>query len=327
MSIITLGIDISKGKYDVALLQDDQYVMGVFENNDQGHRSLAKWLKKRQAQSAHVCIEATGRYGDAVAAFLYGRGYAVSVVNPARIKAYGVSRLKRNKTDPEDAKDIAHFCATQKPRLWSPPPPEIQELQALTRRMENLKADRTREMNRKKSGILSQAVLQNIEEHITFLDEQIAVVKKQIFDLIKAHPDLRRKHDLLTSINGVGDITAAKFLAEVPDISRFDSAPELAAYAGLTPKNHKSGSSVHRRGRLSKTGNSHFRTAFYMPALTAIRYNPIIRALAQRLEERGKQPMTIVGAAMRKLVHLAYGVLKTQTPFDPNYLVNVQETA
>jgi len=327
MSIITLGIDISKAKYDVALLQDEQYLEGVFENNAKGHRSLAKWLKKHRAQSAHVCIEATGRYGDALAASLYERGYAVSIVNPARITAYGASRLMRNKTDGEDAKNIAHFCATQKPRLWSPPPPEVQELQALTRRLENLKADRTRELNRKKSGIISQSVLQNIEEHIAFLDEQIAVVEKQIFGLIKEHPDLRRKHDLLASIKGVGNITAANFLAEIPDISRFDSAPELAAYAGLTPKIHKSGSSVNRRGRLSKTGNSHFRTAFYMPALSAIRYNPIIHALAQRLEERGKQPMTIIGAAMRKLVHLAYGVLKTGLPFDPNYLVNVQETA
>lgn len=327
MSIKTLGIDISKETYDVALLYNERYQMGNFNNNGQGHRSLAKWLKKRQAKSAHVCIEATGRYGDAVATFLYERGYEVSVVNPARIKAYGDSQLKRNKTDPEAAKTIAHFCATQKPPLWAPPPPEIQELQALTRRLEILKADRTREINRKKSGMSSQVVLQNIEEHIAFLDEQIAAIEKQVDDLIKTHPDLRRQHDLLTSIKGVGKITASKFLAEVPDISRFESASQLAAYAGLTPRVHQSGSSVHRRARLSKTGNSHLRTALFMPALSAMRSNPIVRALAERLEERGKEPMTIVGAAMRKLIHLAFGVLKTGMPFDPNYLVNVQETA
>lgn len=327
MTTITLGIDISKAKFDVALFEDDQYHLATFENNKQGHRSLFKWLKKRKGQSAHVCIEATGRYGDGVTTFLHERGFAVSVVNPARIKAYGASQLKRNKTDLEDAKVIAHFCATQKPRLWTPPPLEIRELQELSRRLENLKSDRTRELNRKKSVISSQAVLQTVEEHIAFLDAQIAAVEEQIFDLIKRHPELRRQHKLLTSIKGVGDLTAAKFLAEVPDISRFKTAPELAAYAGLTSKIYNSGSSVHRRAKLAKTGNGRFRTAFYMPALAAMRYNPIVRALALRLEERGKARMTIVAAAMRKLVHLAFGVLKTGMPFDPNYLVNMQETA
>lgn len=327
MSSIALGIDISKDKFDVALFDSEQYQLGTFHNNKKGYQSLINWLKKRQAKSAHVCIEATGRYGDAVATFLHERGYAVSMVNPARIKAYAASRLQRNKTDMEDAKVIAHFCATQKPSLWSPPPPEIQELQALSRRLENLQADRVREVNRQKSGIQSRTVLQTIEEHIAFLDEQIEALEQQIQDLIKKHPDLRQKQKLLTSIKGIGDSTAAKFLAEVPDPLRFNSASELAAYAGLTPMHHHSGSSVHRRGKLSKTGNKHFRTTFFMPALTAIRFNPIVRALAQRLEKRGKKRMTIVAAAMRKLVHLAYGVLKTGQPFDPNYVVNMQETA
>lgn len=327
MSLITLGIDISKDKFDVALLANERYRTGTFNNNKKGHQSLANWLKKQQAKGAHVCIEATGRYGDALAMFLYKRGYDVSIVNPARIKAYGQSQLKRNKSDLEDAKLIAHFCATQKPHLWTPPPPEVQELQELTRRLDSLKSDRKRELNRTKSGIRSASVLKNIQEHIAFLDEQIAAVEQQIHDLIDRHPNLREQRDLLVTINGVGDLTAAKFIAEVPDISRFSSASELAAYAGLTPKNYHSGSSVHRRPRLSKAGNVHFRTAFYMPALAAMRFNPIVRALTQRLEERGKAKMTIVAAAMRKLIHLAYGVLKTGMPFDPNYVVNMQETA
>ena len=122
------------------------------------------------------------------------------------------------------------------------------------------------------------------------------------------------------------DISAAKFLAEVPDVSRFDSASQLAAFTGLTPRNHHSGSSVHRRSRLVKTGSVRLRTALFMPALAAMRSNPIIQALVKRLEARGKSRMTIVGAVMRKLVHLAYGVLKHRRPFDPNYLVNVQAT-
>lgn len=324
MSNTTIGIDISKEKLDVALYQAEAYRLATFANERDGYRRLVKWLKKQKATDCLVCIEATGRYGEAVAMFLHEHGYPVSVVNPARIKAYGASQLKRNKTDQEDAKVIAHFCATQTPGLWAPPPPEIQELQALTRRLEMLKAERTRELNRQQSGIQSKTVLADIKAHIRFLDRKIATIDQHIHDLIDRHPDLRKQRDLLTSIPGIGDTTAANFIAEVPDITRYQSANQLAAYAGLTPRKHESGSSIHRRGRLVKTGNKRFRTALFLPALVALRFNPIVQALAKRLEANGKNRMTIVGAAMRKLVHLAYGVLKTGKPFDPEYFVNVQ---
>jgi transposase len=258
---------------------------------------------------------------------LHGRDYPVSLVNPARIKAYGDSQLKRNKTDLQDARLIAHFCATQQPRLWSPPPPEVKELQAMTRHLESLKADRTRELNRKQSGLSSKAVLQAIGDHIAFLDTQIAQLEEQINDLIDQDPTLRQQHELLTSIPGIGDTTAASFMAEVPDVTRFESAGQLAAHAGLTPRQHHSGSSVHRPSRLVKTGSSRLRTLFYLPALAAIRWNPIVSALANRLAARGKKRMTIVGAAMRKLLHLVYGVLKNGRAFDANYVVNIQDTA
>lgn len=327
MTSTTLGIDISKDKLDVALYQDNNYRLATFDNERDGYRRLAKWLKKHKTRDSHICIEATGRYGEAVAMFMHERGYPVSVVNPARIKAYGASQLKRNKTDQEDAKVIAHFCATQKPGLWSPPPPEIQELQALTRRLEVLKAERAQELNRQQSGIQSKTVLADIQAHIRFLDKQIAAIEQRIRDLIDQHPDLRKQRDLLTSIPGIGDTTAANFIAEVPDVTRFKSANQLAAYAGLTPRKHESGSSIHRRGRLVKTGNARFRTAFYMPALVALTHNPIIKNMAARMSKNGKNKMTIVGAAMRKLVHLAFGVLKNGIPFDPDYLVNVQVSA
>ena len=327
MLTMSLGIDVAKDKLDIALYQAGNYKQALFSNDKDGWQRLARWLKKQKAKGVHVCIEATGRYGEGVALYLHQRDYPVSVVNPARIKAYAQSQLQRNKTDRQDAQVIAHFCATQNPNLWTPPAPEVQELQALVRRLETLKASRTSELNRQQSGLTSQTVLDAIEEHISFLNQQIANIEQRIRDLIDQHPDLRQQKELLTSIPGIGDITAATFLAEVPDVSRFETAAQLAAYAGLTPRRHESGSSIHRRGRLVKIGNSRFRTAFYFPALTAMRHNPIARALVARLEAKGKKRMTIVGAVMRKLVHLAFGVLKHQQPFDPDYLVNVQGTA
>jgi transposase len=319
-----VGIDISKAKFDAALYQEGQYYDAAFSNNGDGFRRLAKWLKKRSARGAPICIEATGRYGEALATYLHGRGYPVSIVNPARIKAYGESQLQRNKNDKLDARLIAHFCHTQEVTLWQPPSAVEQELRALTRHLTNLRADRTRERNRHSSAPPSDFVLQTIAAHLAFLDEQIALTEAQIQQLIDQDPTLRQQKDLLKSIPGISDKTAAAFLAEVPDVTRFDSAAQLAAHAGLTPRQHQSGASVHRRGRLARTGSTRLRTLLYFPALTALRWNPIVAALAERLAAKGKPKMVIVGAAMRKMLHLAYGVLKHRRPFDANYLGNVQ---
>lgn len=324
MTTITLGIDISKDKLDVALWRDERYWLGQFVNEPVGFAKLTRWLEKRQGTHCHVCIEATGRYGEAVTFYLHEQGYSVSLVNPARIKAYGDSQLKRNKTDKEDAKVIAHFCATQKPALWTPPSPEARAVQALSRRIDSLKAMRTQESNRCQAGLADQTVLDDIAEHISYLNERIKILTEEVNALVNEYPQLRQQRDLLTSIPGISDITAIKFLAEIPDISQFESASQLAAYAGLTPRHHHSGSSIHKRGKMSKTGNGRFRTAFFLPAVSAMRWNPIVKALVERLEKKGKIKMVIVGAAMRKLVHLAYGVLKTGKPFDPNYLQNRQ---
>lgn len=324
--MVVLGIDVSKSKFDVALLRQDEYLLATFDNVSAGFVKLRKWLKKRKVDNLHACLEATGRYGDELALFLHEAGYQVSVVNPARIKAYAASQLKRNKTDKEDAKVIAHFCATQVPEPWTPPSQAQQELQAMVRHLEALQTMRQQESNRLQAGVPSVAVRETLEAHIAFLDEQIDQLTERIREHIDQHPGLKQQKDLLISIPGIADVTAAKLLAEIPSLDRFDGAPQLAAYAGLTPSQHQSGSSVFRRGRLAKTGNAHLRRALYMPALVALRWNPIIQVFAERLRERGKHKMVIVGAVMRKLLHIVYGVLKSGMPFDPSY-ANVQDPA
>lgn len=127
---------------------------------------------------------------------------------------------------------------------------------------------------------------------------------------------------LLVTIPGIGKLTAAKLLGEIRNILDFQSARQLAAYAGLTPQNFLSGTSVHKKTRLSKTGNANLRNILYMPAIVAKRYNPIVRSFCERLSCSGLKPMEVIGAAMRKLLHLAYGILKSGRPFDPDYLKN-----
>lgn len=319
MTIHILGIDISKATFDVALLSGGGLRVAEFSNDPSGYAKLERWLKRHKARPVHACLEATGRYGEDLALQLHERGHQVSVVNPLRIKKYAASKLQRNKTDREDAKVIADFCATQNPALWTPPPAELRELQALVRRLAGLIEDHTREINRLKSGRHSDCVQGSIEDHLAYLKRQQAELKTAIQDHVGRHPALRRQAKLLESIPGIGARTAARLLGEMPDVSQFNSASQLSAYAGLSPREDRSGTSLRKRGRLVKTGKRELRTALYMPALAALRFNPIVQALAARLAARGKHKMVIVGAAMRKLLHLAYGVLKTGLPFDPNY--------
>ena len=323
-----LGIDVSKATLDMLLLREGQSAEAAqFANSRQGLHSLGHFLKKRHVQPLHACLEATGSYGDELALFLHEAGYTVSVVNPARIKAYADSRLSRTKTDAGDAALIADFCRTQQPDAWTPPPPEQRELQALVRQWENLSEMKQQEVNRRQAGIPSSIVLQSLDAHIAFLDQQLTQLLRQIHDHVDRHPHLRQQRDLLTSIPGIGDLTAFKLLAEIRDIRAFDSAPQLAAFAGLTPRQRTSGSSVRGKPRLSKRGSARLRSALYFPALVAQRHNPILHAFAQRLLAAGKPKLAVLAAVMRKLLHLVYGILKSGRPFDPDFLTKPAETA
>lgn len=320
-----LGIDVSKVKVDVALrMSASQVVTALFDNTQAGFLRLDQWLRRQSKQLPQVCMEATGRYAEALAEYLYARQYRVSGVNPSRIHAYGRSKLRRSKTDKSDAKLIADFCATQQPPLWTPLTDHQQELQELTRQLEDLKTARLRISNRLGSGIRSQTVQRLLKEQLDLLDSQIRELEAEIHQHIRQDEPTYKHFQLLVSIPAIGACTAAKFLAEVPDIRLFESADQLAAYAGLVPRHHLSGSSVHGKSTLAKTGNTFLRTAFYMPALSAERFNPIIADFAQRLRSAPipKAKMTIVAAIMHKLLVLAYGVLKSGQPFDPNFAQN-----
>lgn len=319
-SLSILGIDVSKDKLDICLLHREQSYQQRFDNTPGGHQRLRRWLRKQRVHKLHACLEATGLYGEELALALHEAGYQVSIVNPLRIKKYAESQLQRHKTDRLDAWVIADFARSQETRAWTPPPPEWRELRDLVRHLDDLVRMRQQERNRLVPGLKSQAVLETLEEHITFLDDQIETLTQHIHDHIDRHPDLKYQRDLLTSIPGISDKTAAVLLAEVRDFLAFDNVRQLVAFAGLNPSHRQSGSSLHGKSRLSKTGNAHLRAALFLPAISAKHHNPLIRPLCERIEQAGQPKLVAVGAAMRKLLHLAYGVLKTGTPFDPLYL-------
>ena len=314
-----LGIDVSKDEHDLVLVKEGRQYHRVINNDSGGFKSLSDWLDRHLVTNVQACMEATGQYGEALAEYLYDRDQLVSVVNPARIKRYGQSKLHRNKNDKADAQLIAEFCLKEEPGTWKPLSPEIKHLRALIRRLYALKTNLRQEKNRKGSGEKDPWVIEDLMKHIEYLKERIKATEKELGDLIKKSPELKFKHDLLTSIKGIGPLTARTLLAEVGDFSAFENAPQLAAFAGLTPKNYRSGSSVFKKSQITKEGRVELRRCLYMPAMVALNHNPVIQSLAERMKKTNHHKMEIIVAAMKKLLHLAYGVLKTQLPFDPNY--------
>lgn len=314
-----LGIDVSKKTLDVVLLQDLSRQHKIFNNDTIGYQQLQRWLLSCQADCVHACLEATGQYGDGVAEYLYAEHHQVSVVNPARIKRYGESKLHRNKTDKADAFLIAEFCLKEQPSLWHPLSAEIKHLRALVRHLHDLQTNLNQETNRLSAGEQDPWVLDDLQAHINYLRERIEDTQKAMQEFINQTPKLKAQQDLLISIPGIAELTAAKLLAEIGDISVFENAPQLAAYAGLNPRGFRSGSSVHKKSIISKQGRPILRQILYMPAVSAKRYNPVICTFCARLKERDLPNMAIISAAMRKLLHQVYGVLKNQIPFDPSY--------
>lgn len=318
--MMVLGIDIGKLNFFVHLL-DNEYVKGhhkSFQNTSSGFEDLQAWLKKHGVDCLHACMEASGSYGVGLAEFLVSQGYSVSIVNPIRIRRYAESRLARIKTDKQDALVIALFCLKEKPAFWVPMPEEFKHLQALVQRCDNLKKLKQQEANRLEAN-LSGAVRVSVEKMIGCIEEQIAFVEAAIKEHIERHIVIKERIALLSSIPGISLITARKLLTAI-NFANFGSARAVAAFIGLTPTIRESGTSLNKRSRISKTGSKSARQALYMPAIVSIRHNPIIKAFAENLLARGKAKMAIVCAAMRKLLHIAYGVLKSGKPFDPKHL-------
>lgn len=315
MSNIILGVDISKKTFDVALLRDNKIKTKKFNNETKGFVALLKWLASKEVTDLHICMEATGSYGAKLAEYLYENNFKVSVENPARIKGFAMSQLSRVKTDKADSKLIARFCEAMKPNLWHPKPAHIQELQQWVRRLDTLISNKNQEHNR--LNVSEQSLVTHIQRHIDFIEKEIKEVEGIIVEHIKLHKDLQNNSNLLTSIPGIGERTVSIILSAC-DVKDFDSVKQVVAFFGLNPKQRQSGSSLNGASRISKIGRSELRKALYMPALSAIRCNPIIKEFAERLESAGKSKMVIIIASMRKLLHIIYGVLKHQNPFNEN---------
>ncbi|RJT17121.1 IS110 family transposase [Buttiauxella izardii] len=310
-----IGIDVSKTKLDVAILRPDgRFRDKKFDNNTPGHEALVAWLHLHEVSIAHICMEATSIYAEDAALHLTGAGYTVSVINPALAKAFAQSEGIRVKTDAVDARLLARFCQEKRPPQWETAGPIERRLRALVMRHQTLTDMHSQELNRLETARDEQR--ESIDAHLAWLEAELKLIGKKIKDLTNNDPDMKNRRRLLDSIPGIGPKTTAVLLAFVGEKLRFGEARQFAAFAGLTPRYHESGSSVRRASRMSKAGNVSLRRALYMPAMVALYKTDWGKAFRTRLELKGKAPKLIIGAMMRKLAQVAYGVLKSGRPFD-----------
>ena len=320
-----LGIDVSKAKLHACLLEPagGKGKTKAVDNTAAGIALLLNWAARHGALPAqvHAVMEATGVYHEPTALALFDSGVTVSIVNPAQAKDVARGLAVRTKTDGVDSWVLARFGALLNPPAWQPPPPEVRDLRALLARREALAQDVRREQNRREKALATATPLrvrQSIDDAISFLEQELARLQQDIDDQINGHPSLKADSALLTSIPAVGPQVSNQLLTLLRS-HPFQSAGQLAAYLGVVPVERQSATSLLGPARLSKAGPARVRAVLYMAAVVAIRYNPHVKALYERLVARGKAKKAALGAAMRKLVHLCVGVFKTRQPYQADY--------
>lgn len=309
-----VGIDIAKDKFDAALWVNEKYRTQEFSNTPKGFTAFLAWCEKH-TKTPWFCMEATGIYGEELANFLYKHHYKVSVINPLKIKRYAQSKLVRNKTDPLDAKIIAEFGWINKPRTYKPKPVCRKEITELVNLLNVQKGQLVRLKNQLPT-LKGKESKQRVESGIAGLEKEIKEIEKSLENQVKKDAELTKQKSLLMTIPGVGPATTHAILGRVGDIQQFTIAKEFAAFLGLTPYQRQSGK-YRGKTMMSRMGDATLRKVIYMAALVAKRYNPILKVFFERLKAKGKHVKAAIGAVMRKLAHIIFGVLKNQTAFNP----------
>jgi transposase len=309
-TMVWAGIDLAKATFQMALWgHEDIRSMRVasFKRNRQGCKKALAWLKTEAPEGASVAVvmEATGALAEETAGWLRSLEPTlhIAIVNPIQTSAFIRSLGLRNKTDDLDAKALAQYGAQRQPGNWVPMPPEFQVLRELTRTRTDLIAARTAMMLRLKDHKrMAKIVSQAMRAVMRTLETQIAKLDGAIQDHIEAHEALAAQAQIGQSIKGVGLVTAGTVLAEMGDLRRFPRSRQLTAFAGLSPRQHLSGTSVHGRSPMCKRGSGRVRAALFMAAVCAVRFNPDMAEVYNRLIERGKHKRVALGAVMRKLL-------------------------
>lgn len=315
-----LGIDVGKPDLFCHLLGPHEAVARRFDNTDHGIAELIAWLETIAAPiELTACLEQTGHYGFKIANALHEHQiHSLFLVNPRQIKAFGQQKLRRNKSDTADAKLIARFLQSEHSELrpWEPRSLENDRITELSRYSETI-VQEVAKLKTKCEAAREPAIQRSLKRRIKIGEKEIADIRSRITKIINSTPTLKQDHDLVATIPGMGAITCQIMMAELPPIADFRNARELAAWAGVTPGHHASGTSGRTSTPITKIGSAHLRRALFMPAMNARVFNPLLKEFGDRLQENGKKRKQIIIAIMRKLLHQVYGILKSREPYNP----------
>lgn len=311
-----VGVDVAKDKLDVAVWINNRYKHKVYSNDAKGHAEFSQWIEQH-TRSPWVCMEATGHYSEGLADFLLKKSIKVSVVNPYQIKNFAKASFARNKNDIVDGRVIREFCQCMQPRQYVTMPEPQKQLKGLMKVVDMLKSQLGQLKNQLHS--LHEGIARDLLVNwMNTLEKEVHLLENQMAVLVHEEPMLKKKMALITTIKGVGTLTAYRVLALLPDIHSFQTAKQFAAYIGITPKQHQSGKLLGKT-TISRLGDRRLRKALYMAALVAKKHNKGLTAFVSRLQANGKTPKTIVCAVMRKLAHILFAVLKNERPFNENF--------
>jgi transposase len=302
MDMITVGIDVSKDRLDVAVRPSDEvFVIG---RNAAGLDQLIVRLRELGPQI--VALEASGGYETIATAALASAGLPVVVVNPAQVRAFAKALGQRAKTDPIDAAVIAHFAEATKPEVRRLPDKATQMLADLIARrrqiVEMIVAERQRE-----TRMTQRHLKASMARLIKILEKELSSLDGDIDDAVRGSPAWREKEDLLASVPGVGPVIARTLIAELPELGQL-TRRQIAALAGLAPFTRQSG--LWRGKSFIGGGRTAVRTALFMGAFVAMRFNPVLKAFFDRLIAAGKPKMVALIAVARKLLTILNAMVR-----------------
>ena len=301
-----VGIDVSKDRLDIAVLAESKEQQVA--NTSQGIGQLVVWMLELEPEL--IVVEATGGYQRAVVDALFHAGLSVAVVNPARVRQFARACGLLAKTDKLDAQVLAVFGQRVQPKLYEGKSEAEKQLAALLVRRKQVEEMLKAEQNRLRT--ISPSLRSSVEQVMAVLKEQKKRLDEQIQELVKEQQAWQEQREILTSAPGVGPVTTATLLADLPELGKMDRK-KIAALVGVAPMNYDRGK---RRGyRKTKGGRTDVRSVLYMSTLVATRYNPVIRTQYQHLLKRGKEKKVALTACMRKFLTILNAMMRDQQPF------------
>lgn len=314
-----VALDVGSRKHAVAVSDPRLVVAADVENTPDALRRLFAAVT-RKAPQAWVVMEATGVYHWTAAVIAHAAGLKVAVINPKVTSNFAKVLSQRNKTDRVDAQVLLRYGQTVELVAWQPPRRAVIELRAISRHLLVLTQQQIAIRNRlhaeEAMGEAPVFVLRAYRQDLKRVEAQAAKASAEAMKIIRSDADLRAQFDALDSIKGVAQASAIALLGELAALPATMSARACVAHAGLDVRQHQSGTSVAKPGRLTKHGNRHLRRALYMPALVAVSHDPEAKAFYERLKAKGKKPMQALCAVMRKMLTGAWALMKSRGVYD-----------